>query len=71
MRGDACLFAREDAIEQQWRIVDPVLHLDQPPYPYEQGRWGPPEADRLVASVSGGWCKPVAPTAAAEPKKTS
>jgi glucose-6-phosphate 1-dehydrogenase len=71
LRGDASLFAREDAIEQQWRVVDPVLHLDQAPYPYEQGRWGPPEADRLVAAVPGGWCKPVAPTAAAEPKKTS
>jgi glucose-6-phosphate 1-dehydrogenase len=60
MRGDASLFAREDAIEAQWRIVDPVLDLATPPYPYDTGSWGPPEADRLLASVEGGWRKPVA-----------
>jgi glucose-6-phosphate 1-dehydrogenase len=71
LRGDASLFAREDAIEQQWRIVDPVLHLEKPPGPYEPGSWGPPEADRLLTAIPGGWRKPVDPTAAAEPKKTS
>jgi glucose-6-phosphate 1-dehydrogenase len=63
LRGDASLFAREDAIEEQWRIVDPVLRLDSPPYLYEPGRWGPPEADRLVARIPGGWRTPVDPTA--------
>jgi glucose-6-phosphate 1-dehydrogenase len=58
MRGDASLFAREDAIEAQWRIVNPVLDLKAPPYPYEPGSWGPPEGDRLVASIAGGWRKP-------------
>jgi glucose-6-phosphate 1-dehydrogenase len=61
MRGDACLFAREDAIEAHWRIVDPVLDLDAEPYPYESGSWGSSEADRLVARVPGGWHKPVVP----------
>jgi len=59
MRGDASLFAREDAIEEQWRIVDPVLDMPTTPYIYEPGTWGPEEADRLVAGVSGGWHKPI------------
>jgi glucose-6-phosphate 1-dehydrogenase len=60
MRGDASLFARQDAIEEQWRIVDPVLDLRSTPHPYEAGSWGPPEADALVASNEGGWRKPLA-----------
>jgi glucose-6-phosphate 1-dehydrogenase len=56
MKGDANLFAREDAIEAQWRIVDPVLDMRTPPLPYEPGTWGPAEADRLVP---GGWHNPV------------
>jgi glucose-6-phosphate 1-dehydrogenase len=63
MRGDASLFARQDAIEEQWRIVDPVLDLAAAPYPYEGGSWGPPEADALVASIEGGWRKPLTPPA--------
>jgi glucose-6-phosphate 1-dehydrogenase len=61
MRGDASLFGRQDAIEEQWRIVDPVLDLDAEPYPYEPGTWGPAEADQLVAAVPGGWQRPVDP----------
>jgi glucose-6-phosphate 1-dehydrogenase len=69
LRGDAGLFAREDAIEAQWRIVDPVLDLEAPPYVYEPGRWGPAEADRLVAGIEGGWRKPADPTAATAPRR--
>ncbi len=61
--GDASLFARQDAIEAQWRVVNPVLDLAAPPYPYEPGRWGPAEADRLVAAIAGGWQRPGDPTA--------
>ena len=61
LRGDASLFARQDTIEQQWRIVDPVLHLEEPPHPYEPGTWGPPETDRLVAGIPGGFREPVNP----------
>jgi glucose-6-phosphate 1-dehydrogenase len=60
LRGDAALFGREDAIEAQWRIVEPVLGAKEPPFVYEPGTWGPREADRLVAGVPGGWHKPVA-----------
>jgi glucose-6-phosphate 1-dehydrogenase len=71
MRGDASLFAREDAIEAQWRIVDPVLDLDTPPFQYEPGSWGPTEADRLVARIPGGWRKPVVPDGAGASSESS
>ena len=71
MKGDASLFARQDAIEAQWRIVEPVLDLQAPPHPYPPGRWGPAEADRFVAAIPGGWRKPVDPTAATSPRRES
>ena len=35
MEGDATLFARQDYVEEAWRIVDPVLAGSTPVYPYE------------------------------------
>jgi glucose-6-phosphate 1-dehydrogenase len=61
MRGDGSLFGRQDAIEAQWRIVDPVLAAATPVRSYEPGTWGPPEADRLVAQIPSGWHKPANP----------
>ena len=49
MAGDQSLFAREDLVEAQWRIVEPVLGNATPLFFYEPGSWGPPEADRLLA----------------------
>jgi glucose-6-phosphate 1-dehydrogenase len=57
MRGDPLLFAREDAVEAAWRIVDPILGDVTPLHPYDAGSWGPPEADALVAA-DGGWHNP-------------
>ena len=51
MKGETFRFARQDYVEEAWRIVDPVLH-EGPPTIYEQGSWGPPEAQTLVP---GGW----------------
>jgi glucose-6-phosphate 1-dehydrogenase len=48
MSGDPTLFAREDSIEQSWRIVEPILHDVGPVSTYAKGSWGPAEADRLV-----------------------
>jgi glucose-6-phosphate 1-dehydrogenase len=59
MAGDATLFAREDYVEEAWRIVDPVLKAGTPLYPYEKGSWGPSEVDRKV-SPAGGWHDPTA-----------
>jgi glucose-6-phosphate 1-dehydrogenase len=57
MAGDATLFAREDYVEEAWRIVDPVLKAGAPVYEYEPGTWGPSEADQRVAPP-GGWANP-------------
>jgi glucose-6-phosphate 1-dehydrogenase len=57
MAGDATLFAREDYVEQAWRIVDPLLKKDTPVYPYDPKTWGPPEIDRVTPP--GGWQDPV------------
>ena len=58
MAGDATLFAREDYVEEAWRIVDPVLKAATPIYEYEPGTWGPREVDQNV-SPPGGWANPI------------
>jgi glucose-6-phosphate 1-dehydrogenase len=57
MEGDATLFARQDAVEAAWSIVDPLLRDGGTPLPYAPGSWGPAEADRLARDV-GGWVMP-------------
>lgn len=57
MEGDARRFAREDGIDQQWRIVDDVLDDHAPVELYHPETWGPSSADRLAADV-GGWHDP-------------
>jgi len=57
MRGNAARFARQDYVEQAWRIVDPVLGDVVPVHDYEPGTWGPPEARALMA-LDGGWFDP-------------
>ena len=61
MAGDATLFAREDYVEEAWRIVDPVLKADTPIYEYEPRSWGPSEVDQKV-SPPGGWENPTVKT---------
>src|SRR6516164_6985762 len=56
MAGDATLFAREDYVEEAWRIVDPALKAGTPVYEYEPNTWGPAEAERV--SPPGGWHNP-------------
>jgi glucose-6-phosphate 1-dehydrogenase len=57
MHGDATLFAREDYVEEAWRIVDPILKNGSPLYEYEPGTWGPREVEERV-SPPGGWHNP-------------
>jgi glucose-6-phosphate 1-dehydrogenase len=64
MAGDQTEFAREDYVEEAWRIVDPILKAGTETYEYEPGTWGPEEVDRKVVPA-GGWHNPVvAPQAA-------
>jgi len=46
--GDNWLFARQDAVEAAWRVVDPILGDVTPVHPYARATWGPKEADRLL-----------------------
>ena len=59
MRGNSARFARQDYVEQAWRIIDPILRDRVPIYEYETCTWGPPQAAALVAS-DGGWFDPTA-----------
>ena len=57
LRGDPMLFAREDQIEAQWRIVDPVLGDVSPVHEYAPNTWGPAEAESMVEDPVG-WLNP-------------
>ena len=57
MSGDRTLFAREDYVEEAWRIVDPVLKAGTPVYEYEPGTWGPAQVESRVLPP-GGWHNP-------------
>ena len=52
MRGDATLFTRNDEVDAQWSIIDPILTAwkegDQPVYSYPAGSPGPAEDDALL-----------------------
>ena len=48
LAGDARLFARQDGVEESWRIVDGVLVDPEPVVSYDLGSWGPGEAERLL-----------------------
>jgi glucose-6-phosphate 1-dehydrogenase len=56
MAGDATLFAREDFVEEAWRIVDPIIKARLPAYEYEPKSWGPELASEL--GPPGGWHNP-------------
>ncbi|MDP1819828.1 MAG: glucose-6-phosphate dehydrogenase [Acidimicrobiales bacterium] len=58
MDGDACRFGRADALDEQWRIFEPVLDDPPPVTRYHQGTWGPSEAEALAAHF-GGWHEPM------------
>lgn len=54
LQGDSRLFARDDALVQSWRIVDPVVARPPAVELYEPGTWGPPSAAKVAAQY-GGW----------------
>ena len=57
MHGDAALFASEGTVEEQWRIVEPILGNLTPLYTYDKVSWGPAEADQVIAQ-DGAWYNP-------------
>jgi glucose-6-phosphate 1-dehydrogenase len=61
MNGDRSLFARQDYVEEAWRIVDPVLKQMTPIHEYEAGTWGPRDVDKDIqenVTPPGGWHDP-------------
>ena len=60
LQGDASHFARQDAVEETWRVVQPLLESPPPVEVYEPGSWGPASADELTSEY-GGWRKPWLP----------
>jgi glucose-6-phosphate 1-dehydrogenase len=57
LAGRSTLFPRQDAIEETWRIVQPLLDDPPPVMPYAKGSWGPDECNELVEG-HGGWFAP-------------
>jgi glucose-6-phosphate 1-dehydrogenase len=70
MAGDSTLFARQDYVEEAWRVVDPVLKQGTPVYEYDQGSWGPAEVANQVVPP-GGWVNPAIATPATAAKAGS
>jgi glucose-6-phosphate 1-dehydrogenase len=62
MHGDATLFAREDYVEEAWRIVDPAVKAGTSVYEYDPGTSGPKEVDAQI-SPPGGWQNPMVKSA--------
>lgn len=57
MAGNQRRFARQDYVEESWRLLDPILNANLPIHTYEPGSWGPPQADILHGKY-GGWTNP-------------
>jgi glucose-6-phosphate 1-dehydrogenase len=57
MEGDITRFTRQDAVEQTWRIYQPLLDNPPPVHEYGPSSWGPAAADKLVSGY-GGWHGP-------------
>ena len=57
MLGQATRFTRQDAVEETWRIMQPLLDAPPQVHPYDPGSWGPTAAEGLVAEC-GDWRGP-------------
>jgi glucose-6-phosphate 1-dehydrogenase len=58
--GNHQLFTRQDAIEETWRVVQPLLDEPGPVHSYEPGTWGPKQADELTRGIAQ-WSDPWLP----------
>ena len=58
LRGDQTLFARQDVVEEAWRIVDPILGSVVPVHRYAKGMWGPEVVNEILLP-DGGWHAPL------------
>ena len=58
--GVHTLFTRQDAVEETWRVVQPLLDEPGPVRPYAPGSWGPKEANDLTRGIAH-WSEPWLP----------
>ena len=61
MAGRSVRFARQDGVEEAWRVFGPLIDAPPPVLPYAPGSWGPEAAGELV-SGHGRWHEPWYPT---------
>jgi glucose-6-phosphate 1-dehydrogenase len=57
MNGETVRFTRQDAVEEQWRIMQPLIDAPPPVHPYAPGTWGPDAAATLMSGF-GRWHEP-------------
>jgi glucose-6-phosphate 1-dehydrogenase len=57
LTGESIRFTRQDAVEETWRVFQPLLDAPPPVQSYAQGSWGPDEADQLLSGY-GRWHVP-------------
>jgi glucose-6-phosphate 1-dehydrogenase len=57
MEGRRLRFTRQDGVEEQWRIMQPLLDAEPTVHPYAPGSWGPDAAGELL-QAHGGWRGP-------------
>lgn len=57
MDGDPTQFARQDYVEEAWKLVDEYLQADTPVVGYAPGTWGPDSVNDLICPP-GGWNNP-------------
>jgi glucose-6-phosphate 1-dehydrogenase len=60
MTGQTLRFTRQDTVDEQWRIMQPLLDAPPPVQPYAPGTWGPEAAAKLLAGY-GHWFDPWTP----------
>lgn len=60
MTGASTRFSRQDAVEETWRVMQPLLDAPPPVEAYAPGSWGPAAADRLLGGA-GPWHEPWMP----------
>src|SRR5262245_57543937 len=54
LTGESLRFTRQDTVDEQWRVMQPLLDAPPPVHPYAPGSWGPEAADELLAGGGRG-----------------
>ena len=57
LTGDTTRFKPQEVVEENWRVMQPLLDAPPTVHSYAPGSWGPKAADRLVTE-HGGWHGP-------------